>query len=478
MTGRRTQSRALARLLAVVLMGVVVTHGAAQSQFAQDQSPTLGPPTAQSPPAKLPAPEARPVRAVTAQVPPRLVTAEGLPVKPSLSDLVNLSLERNPILQQAVVDVDAAQGRAYQAGLYPNPVFTFSGDELSDRQGPGGILTAQLNQEIVTGHKLSLSRAVAMRDVDLATLTVVRQRYTLLTNVRQGYFEVLAAQRRVETLAELVKLVTAAFEKAEALLKAKQIAELDQLVFRIELNRLRAELDAAQQERRAALGRLAAVVGVPDFPDTPLTGPLEAAIPEYDFDRARAFVLETHPEARSAQVSITRAQLALQRARAEPIPNVTVGTGYTRQNQNKSNDWLLQMSLPVPVFNRNQGNIAAAQAELGRANLEVGRVRNDLTNRLWAAFGQYAAARQRVARYRPQILDDARRSYELTLQRIAQSKEISDILLVLQAQKTVQEANLEYIRALAEMWRGASEIAGLLQEEQWPPPVVRRGKTK
>ena len=134
----------------------------------------------------------------------------------------------------------------------------------------------------------------------------------------------------------------------------------------------------------------------------------------------------------------------------------------------------------MPVFNRNQGNIAAAQAELGRANLEVGRVRNDLTNRLWTAFGQYAAARQRIARYRtdPQILEDARRSYQLTLQRIAQSKELSDILLVLQALRTVQEANLEYLRALAEMWRGASEIAGLLQEEQWPPAVTGAGKAK
>lgn len=415
---------------------------AAQSEFAGDRPAWLGSPQA---------------------------GATSVPL--SLEELVRQGLAQNPQLQQAVLEVDAAQGRAYQAGLYPNPIVSLIADELGDRQGKAGILTLpQITQEIVTGGKLVLSRAVAQREVDLATLAVVRQRYALLTAIRQGYFEVLAAQRRVELLTEMTRLATAAYEKAAALLKGKQIAELDWLVFRIELERIGAELDAAQQERRAALGRLSATLGGgQELPDKPLEGSLETPLPAYTYEQAAARILETHPDVRAAQVGIGRAQLTLQRAQVEPIPNVTVGAGYVRQNQNKSNDWMVQVSLPVPVLNRNQGNIAAAQAELGRANLERDRVRNDLTNRLWTALGSYAAARQRIARYRPRILEDAQRSYQLTLQRIAQSREIADVLLVLQAQRTVQEANLEYLRALADAWRASSELAGLLQEEHWPP---------
>ncbi|MCI0456218.1 MAG: TolC family protein [Gemmataceae bacterium] len=386
-----------------------------------------------------------------------------------LGDLLRLSLEQNPILKQAGFDVQAAQGRAVQAGLYPNPTVSVTGDEMGDRTGPGGIWTAPLvTQEIVTGGKRQLSRAVAQKEVDQATLALMRQRYALFTTVRQGYFEVLAAQRRVEILTSLVEVAQKSYETAESLLKGKQIAPLDLLPFRVELNRLRVDLEAARRELTAAWRRLAANMGAPNLPPTSLLGSLEALMPDYDFDRARAYMLEVHPEVRSAQVGVGRAELALRRAQVERIPNVTVGAGYVRQNQNRSDDWLVQVSVPVPVFNRNQGNILAAQAEVGRAMQEINRAQNDLINRLATAFGQYAAARQRAEVYRTAILPDARESYRLSLAAFKGGQ--FEFLRVLQAQRQAQEANLEYVRALADVWRAASEIAGLVLEEHWPTP--------
>jgi cobalt-zinc-cadmium efflux system outer membrane protein len=88
----------------------------------------------------------------------------------TLTDLIRLTLDRNPRLSQAAFAIDAARGRAVQAGLYPNPTVRVSDEELGDRTGPGGILTAPaMSQEIVTGNKLGLSRAAALREVDQAT---------------------------------------------------------------------------------------------------------------------------------------------------------------------------------------------------------------------------------------------------------------------------------------------------------------------
>jgi cobalt-zinc-cadmium efflux system outer membrane protein len=385
----------------------------------------------------------------------------------ALSDLIRLSLEQNPALQQAGVAIDAARGRAVQAGLYPNPTVSTIFDELGDRTGPGGVNTLPLvSQEIVTAGKLRLNRAVAGREVDQAFLGLVRQRFVLLTVVRQGYFDVLAAQRRVEVLTELVKLAGQAYETTKTLLKQEQVAKLDLLQFQVELNRFRAELEAARREQTAAWRRLVAAIGVPKLPDSTVSGSLEAVYPEYDFEQARGRLLELHPDIQSARVGVDRAELALKRARVEPIPNITVGAGYVRQNQNRSDDWTISMSVPVPLWNRNQGNIQAAQAEFVRANLEVSRVQNELLERLAGSYGQYAAARERVIRYQA-ILKDARELFDLANKAYKGGQ--FEYLRVLQAQRAVQETNLEYLRARLELWRAASDLAGLLLEEDWAP---------
>src|SRR5262249_31685689 len=119
-----------------------------------------------------------------------------------------------------------------------------------------------------------------------------------------------------------------------------------------------------------------------------------------------------------------------------------------------------------PIWNRNQGNILATQAQIGEAIQEVGRVENDLVRRLATAFGTYTAGRQRADRYRKSILPRAQESYQLALQAYKGGQ--FEYLRVLQAQRSLAEANLEYVRSLGEMWQSASEIAGLMLEDEWP----------
>ena len=180
-----------------------------------------------------------------------------VPRKFGLTELIQLGLEHNPALAQAGLDVEALRGRAIQAGLYPNPVVSVIGDELGDRQGPGGINTLPLiTQEIVLGGKLRLNRGVAGKEVDQANLALVRQRFVLMTSVRQGYFEVLAGQRRVEVLGELVGLAGKSLDNAKKLLGAGEAAKPDVFQFEIELDRLVADKAAAQRDLAAAWGRL------------------------------------------------------------------------------------------------------------------------------------------------------------------------------------------------------------------------------
>lgn len=396
-----------------------------------------------------------------------LKPTKGVQPELSLADLINMTIERNPRLAQVGWAVEAARGRAIQAGLYPNPTLNVTGDELGDRTGPGGIWTAPyFSQEIVTSNKLALSKATALKDVDQAALRVVTERYRLFTDVRQNYYEVVILQKKVDILGQLVELSDKSVENAKKLLKAAEGSELDVVQMEVDLERYKAELESTSKSLPAAFRRLAASTGVDDLPYTKVAGDLESPLPEYDLERVRSYILGIHPDLRAAQIGVERAQLVVKRATVEVIPNVTVGAGYVRQNQNKSSDWTITASLPVPIWNRNQGNIFAAKAQVGEAESEVGRVQNDLVGRLATAYTPFTAASERAGRYKTAILPKAEQSYQLAMKAYRGGQ--FEYLRVLQAQRTVAEVRLEYLRSLAEAWRAASEIAGLMLEDQWP----------
>lgn len=388
-----------------------------------------------------------------------------------VDELVQIAVGRNPRLSKATFAIDAAQGKLVQAGLYPNPVLAVMADELGDRTGPGGIITApQVSQEIVTGRKLSLSQAVAAKEVNLTTLALLRERYAVVGSVRAAFYDLYALERRIAVLEELAKLAGEAAKNGQALLDSKQIARLDLVQLEVELARFRSQAEAARQELPGARKRLAALVGDPRMDIDAAAGPFEV-VPTYDADRTLEAVLATHPDVRSARVEVERAQAAIRRAEVEPIPNLTVSTGYTYQGQNKSNDWLLGVSAPIPVWNKNQGNVRAAKAELGMAIQEVARVENDLAERVATALRAFSGSQKLAHQYRTEILPRAEETYKLSLEAFKGGQ--FEYLRVIQSQRAVAEARLESVRALGDAWRAAAELSGLLLEEWWPglPPT-------
>lgn len=387
----------------------------------------------------------------------------------ALSDLTELTFARHPRLAQVTWAVESARGKALQAGLYPNPTVNLTADELNDKQGRGGILgVPYVTQEFVTAGKLQLGRAAANKDVDAATLTVISERYRVLTEMRQAYFDALAVERRAEVLAALVKLSDKAVETAMKLEVAKVVAHIDVVQLEVDRERYRADLEAAERTVPAARRKLAAAVGVADLPARPLVGDMDRSPPGYDLAKLNDYMLEVNPQVRSASVGVEHAGLLLRRAEADAIPNVTGGIGYTYQGQNKSHDWAIGLTVPAPLWNRNQGNIRAAKAQFGEAVAEVDRVRVELSGKLATAYTTYAGALARVERYRATLIPKTRESYLLAEQAYKAGQ--FDYLKLVVTQRAVAEANLELIRSEADTWRAAAEIAGLILEDEWPVP--------
>lgn len=404
-----------------------------------------------------------------------------LPAQPAvpvtLVDLERLALSRHPRMAQAELAVEQARGRAVQAGLYPNPVFTFYGDEIGDRTGPPGILSPFFTQEILTAKKRPLARAAAAREVDQACLAVAQERFALLTAIRQAYVQVLEVRARIEMAEESTRVGEAAVASAGLLVQANRLTPYDQGLIEVEVLRYQAILESARQELGPAERRLAAVVGAEVA--GPVAGSLDAPLPEYEAQRVARAVVLVSPELQSARIGVERARLLAARAQAEAVPNVTLGAGYVRQSQNRSDDVSVQLGVPIPVFNRNQGNIRSAQAAFAGAGQEVARVEWELNERTAAALKDYLGARRRAELYRDRLLPRARANVELG--RLAREAGEIDLLKGLEAYRAFNEAQQTYVTALAEAWRAAATLSGLLLEEPWaglapqPPPQPAGG---
>jgi cobalt-zinc-cadmium efflux system outer membrane protein len=377
----------------------------------------------------------------------------------TLEELQSIALANNPTLAQAAARVDAARGRWVQVGLYPNPSVGYMADEIG-MAGRAGMQGFALSQEIVRGGKLGLERAAASQETAQALQQFESQRLRVLNDVRTQFYNLLVAQRTMELSGELVQLGEQGLKAADDLFRAQEVSRVDLLQARVELSTARVAADVARNRYVAIWRRVAATVGAPDMQPLSPVGDLESAMPELTWDESLARVLAASPEVAAARADVARASWALRRARAEPIPNLHIQASVQHDNEGGDDVAGLQIMFPVPIHNKNQGAIRAAEAELRMARAEVARRELDLQSRLAAAFERYGNARQQVDRYAREILPDARTSLEL----VTRGYRLGEFayLPLLEAQRTVSRTNLAYLNALEQLWESATAIEGLL----------------
>lgn len=383
-----------------------------------------------------------------------------------LEEIEALALGNNPSLQEAATQVAAARGRAQQASLYPNPMMSTASPQLAGNQSMYNVFWSQ---EVVTRGKLRLSTEAALREAQEAELRLVRARFDLLTTVRQRYYTALAAQARVDVLGQLVDIARKSHDVGIRLFKGGEGSRTDAILLDIELDRSEVAKENAATLLEANKRQLAAAAGVPDLAIARLGGDLNAKLPSYEMIAVQQGVISQNALARIAEVEVARSNVLLDRARVEPFPNFNFMGGWQYQLDGAgapNNQGIYQVSMSLPLWNRNQGAIRAAQATVGTSQAQLGRVRNELAGDAAAALGRYLAARQMVERYESQIVPKARETQRLTQQ--AYSEGQLDFLRLLQSQRTLVEVDLGYINSQESRWMAASEVAGLLQTERFP----------
>ncbi len=385
--------------------------------------------------------------------------ASPLPQGMTLAELEAMAEQNNPTLTQAAARVQALRGEWLQSGLYPNPRAGYQASEIGD-EGRAGQQGAFVGQEFVTAGKLDRARDAAGQAVQQAQWAWATQRQRVQNDVRRGFFDVLVAQRSVELTDQLVRIGQEGVRAAEQLLKAKEVSRVDVLQARIEADSARILAEKARNRHFAAWRNLAAVVGVADMQPVSLAGELQDGLSQLTWDDSADRVLADSPVLAEARIGVARAQAVLSRECAARTPNVDLQAGVLYDNATRDTIAEVQVGVPWPVFNRNQGNIRKAQAEIAVARAEVRRVELELRQRLAAAFEQYQNARCQVEKYANEILPNAQASLDLMTAGYRQG-EFSYVAL-LTSQRTFFQVNLAYVDAIRDLRWAAVAIEGNL----------------
>jgi cobalt-zinc-cadmium efflux system outer membrane protein len=384
----------------------------------------------------------------------------------TLEELQQMALQNNPTLAQSAANIRAGEGRRKQSGLYPNPTVGYQGEEIRGGSFRGGEQGFFVQQDIVISGKLGLNRKIFEQETKQAETEAGEQKLRVLTNVRMSYIQGLAAQRTLELRQSLSKLAQDAVETSHQLANVGQADAPDVLESEVEMQQADLAVTMAEQNQQRVWKELAVVAGNPRLPLTRLKGNLQETSPVNPDDLVENIVNES-PVVKIADLGVKRAEAALARAKREPIPDLQFRGGM-QQNRELSEtsgqpvglQGFAEVGVQIPIFNRNQGNIAASKADLERAQREVERVKLVLRERAARVVQNYTFSQTAVERYKNQMIPRAQKAYDMYMNKYRDMAAAYPQVLI--AQRTLMQLNVSYVNALESFATSSLELQSFL----------------
>src|SRR6266480_2192520 len=369
----------------------------------------------------------------------------------TLEELQQMALQNNPTFEQSAANIQAAEGRKKQSGLYPNPTVGYQGEQIRGGSIHGGEQGFFIQQDIVTGGKLGLNRKIFDQELKQAEAEAEEQKLRVVTNVRMFYIQALAAQQTLELRHNLSKLADDAVETSHQLANVGQADAPDVLESEVEAQQAQLAVTMAEQNQQRVWKALAAVVGNPRLPLMRLEGKLEDTSP-VNADELVEKIVNESPAVRIAELGVKRAEAALARAKREPVPELQIRGGWQQNGELLADGRAVELQRfadvvgRIPIFDRNQGNIAAAKADAARAKREVERVKLVLRERAASVVQNYTFSQSAVDRYKNQMIPRAQKAYEMYTKKYQEMAAAYPQVLI--SQRTLMQLEVSYIIAL------------------------------
>jgi cobalt-zinc-cadmium efflux system outer membrane protein len=385
----------------------------------------------------------------------------------TLSDLQSLAAANSPTLRQAVANADAARGNLVQAQTYSNPILTYLFDPANNNS-TSNTQGVALEQVIRTAGKQKLGVAAAQKDLENAELSLKRARSDLATAVRSAYFTLLVDVETLAVTRALARFADDIYRLQTGLLHGALAAPYEPASLRAQAFSTRLAYRQAIADYVYDWKKLVATIGLRQLPLAEVAGRVDRLIPYFDYDEVLSYALLNHTDVLTAANVLQRAQYNLKLAQVTPIPDFDVRWSFERDKAVFPFGTYNQfgVAIPLAIWDRNKGNIIAAQAGLIFATEESHRVEVALTNNLAAAYASYQDNLYAIEYYRRYILPDLVRYYRgiYARRQVDPASPFGDLV---QAQQTLSSNVTAYLGVLQNLWMAAVGVADFLQTDDF-----------
>ena len=397
-----------------------------------------------------------------AQVPDTLAGGVAAPRKAeaasplTLSAALEMAVAVNPELAAARRELEAIEATVIQARTRPNPELATL---VEDTRSATRTTTLQLNQPIELGGKRAARIDAAERGRDAARAELRGKGAEIRAAVTAAFYDTLVAQERQRLARSSVELAQRATDVARRRVLAGKVSPIEETKARVAESGVRVELQLAESELATARKRLAGLWGdaAPRFER--VDGDTQAVPPPLaraDLERR----LDAAPNLLRARIEVDRRLALAEIERSRRIPDLTVSLGAKRNNELGRDQALLGVSIPIPLFDRNQGNLLEALRRADKARDELAATEVRLSNELAQAIERLSTARTELDLLGRDILPGAESAHAAVLKGFELGK--FSFLEVLDAQRTLFAAKAQNLRAQAEAHRAAADIERIL----------------
>jgi cobalt-zinc-cadmium efflux system outer membrane protein len=361
----------------------------------------------------------------------------------SLQKALEMAEQRNLGLLSARTRRALLPARLQIARQRPNPTVSFGAARDTPHQ------SLAFEQPLEFGFLRQRRLEQAQDEAGLTELEIAAIAWQVRSSTRGAYYGVV--QARAET-ALLVKVQQGLAERlrdiAKGRFEAGVVAQLEVLRAEADVTKAQAEVQLARESEKTALSQLNALLNQPGLTSWELTGSLEDVLPPVSLDAAiqRAYDLNPDLKHLAQERKVEQSHLGLLKAERYPAPSLQFGADF-----NAPQEFRLgargQVSLVLPLFSRNQGEIAESLANQRVLESKIAAARRATAANVEKAYIQLMALERQVEIYRQKLLPSARQLEALAEESYRAGK--SDILFVLDAHRNVQEAEHNYLTTLA-----------------------------
>lgn len=382
--------------------------------------------------------------------------------KITLKEAVETALKNNPNLNIYEYEIESLKKQKLQAGLIPNPEADFEAEDFFGGKELSGVKGSQFtfsgSQLFELGGKRSSRLSVAEKEINSAQGNYELIKLDVIAQVKSAFFDLYQIHHQIILQQKFIQINEEILKTVSERVKAGRTSPAEESKVKVALINSRIELDRLQRQSLSASSTLSSLLGTIARQYEPISDLYEniVSLPnrEYIIDSLEEIplikIIENERVLRTAKLELEKSQA---------VPDLTVSGGVRYLQELKTNSFVAGVSMPLPFFNRNQGNIQSAEVLLRQVDeIKKARILSVVSN-INSSFNNLLSAYNNSIRLKEEIIPESEKAYEITKQGYLQGR--FAFIDLLDAQRTLFDTEAQYLLELVDYYKSLIELENL-----------------